>query len=133
MSGNPEEDYLADGMAEEIITALSPCAWLFVIARNSSFTYKGKAVDVRQVGRELGVRNVLEGSVRRPAIACALQASSLTLHLADMSGPTGSKARRAAAAKLTGEHVHLLHAAPSPVSRTQGQRPGFRRLSPRAN
>jgi len=65
MSGSPEEDYFADGMAEEIITALSRCRWLFVIARNSSFTYKGKAVDVRQVGRELGVRYVLEGSVRR--------------------------------------------------------------------
>jgi len=65
MSGNPEEDYFADGMAEEIITALSRCVWLFVIARNSSFTYKGKVVDVRQVGRELGVRYVLEGSVRR--------------------------------------------------------------------
>jgi hypothetical protein len=52
-------------MAEEIITALSRCAWLFVIARNSSFTYKGKAVDIRQVGRELGVRYMLEGSVRR--------------------------------------------------------------------
>jgi TolB-like protein/Flp pilus assembly protein TadD len=65
MSGNPEEDYFADGMAEEIITALSRCAWLFVIARNSSFTYKSRAVDVRQVGRELGVRYVLEGSVRR--------------------------------------------------------------------
>jgi TolB-like protein len=65
LSGNPEEDYFADGMAEEIITALSRCASLFVIARNSSFTYKGKAVDVRQVGRELGVRYVLEGSVRR--------------------------------------------------------------------
>jgi TolB-like protein/DNA-binding winged helix-turn-helix (wHTH) protein len=63
MSG--EEDYFADGMADEIITALSRCAWLFVIARNSSFAYKGKAVDVRQVGRELGVRYVLEGSVRR--------------------------------------------------------------------
>jgi TolB-like protein len=65
MSGNPEEDYFADGMAEEIITALSRCASLFVIARNSSFIYKGKVVDVRQVGRELGVRYVLEGSVRR--------------------------------------------------------------------
>jgi TolB-like protein len=65
MSGDPEQDYFADGMAEEIITALSRCSWLFVIARNSSFTYKGKAVDVRQVGRELGVRYVLEGSVRR--------------------------------------------------------------------
>src|SRR5262245_452964 len=65
MSGDPEQEYFADGMAEEVITALSRCAWLFVIARNSSFTYKGKAVDVRQVGRELGVRYVLEGSVRR--------------------------------------------------------------------
>ena len=60
MSGDPEQDYFADGMAEEIITALSRCSWLFVIARNSSFTYKGKAVDVRQIGRELGVRYVLE-------------------------------------------------------------------------
>ena len=65
MSGDAEQDYFADGMAEEIITALSRCSWLFVIARNSSFTYKGRAVDVRQVGRELGVRYVLEGSVRR--------------------------------------------------------------------
>jgi TolB-like protein/tetratricopeptide (TPR) repeat protein len=65
MSGDPEQEYFADGMAEEIITALSRCAGLFVIARNSSFTYKGKTVDIRQVGRELGVRYVLEGSVRR--------------------------------------------------------------------
>jgi TolB-like protein len=65
MSGDPEQEYFAMGMAEEIITALSRCTWLFVIARNSSFTYKGRAVDVRQVGRELGVRYVLEGGVRR--------------------------------------------------------------------
>jgi TolB-like protein/Flp pilus assembly protein TadD len=65
MSSDPEQDYFADGMAEEIITALSHCSSLFVIARNSSFTYKGKAVDVRRMGRELGVRYVLEGSVRR--------------------------------------------------------------------
>jgi TolB-like protein/tetratricopeptide (TPR) repeat protein len=65
MSGDPEQEYFADGMAEEIVTALSRCSWLFVIARNSSFTYKGRNVDVRQVGRELGVRYVLEGSVRR--------------------------------------------------------------------
>jgi TolB-like protein len=65
MSGDPAEDYFADGMAEEIITALSRCGSLFVIARNSSFTYKGRSVDIRQVGRELGVRYVLEGSVRR--------------------------------------------------------------------
>jgi TolB-like protein len=67
MSGDPEQDYFAAGMVEEIITALSRLRWLFVIARNSSFTYKGRAVDVKQVGRELGVRYVLEGSVRKSA------------------------------------------------------------------
>jgi adenylate cyclase len=65
MSGDPEQEYFADGMVEEIITALSRIRWLFVIARNSTFTYKGQAIDVKQVGRELGVRYVLEGSVRR--------------------------------------------------------------------
>ncbi|MGH6739219.1 MAG: winged helix-turn-helix domain-containing protein, partial [Bradyrhizobium sp.] len=65
MSGDPEQDYFADGMAEDITTALSRCSGLFVIARNSSFTYKGQAVDIRRVGRELGVNYVLEGSVRR--------------------------------------------------------------------
>jgi TolB-like protein len=64
-SGDPEQDYFADGMVEDIITALSRIRWLFVIARNSSFTYKGRSVDVKQVGRELGVRYVLEGSVRK--------------------------------------------------------------------
>ena len=65
MSGDPEQEYFADGIVEDIITALSRVKWFFVIARNSSFTYKGKAVDVQTVGRELGVRYVLEGSVRR--------------------------------------------------------------------
>src|SRR6266436_9923751 len=65
MSGDPEQAYFADGMVEEIITALSRIHWLFVIARNSSFTYKGQAIDVKRVGRELGVRYVLEGSVRK--------------------------------------------------------------------
>ena len=65
LSGDPEQDYFADGVVEEIITALSRMRWLFVIARNSSFTYKGRAIDVKQVGRELGVRYVLEGSVRK--------------------------------------------------------------------
>ncbi len=65
MSGDPEQEYFVEGMVEEIITALSRIRWLFVIARNSSFTYKGQAVDVKQVGRELGVRYVLEGSVRK--------------------------------------------------------------------
>jgi adenylate cyclase len=65
MSGDVEQEFFADGIAEDIITALSKSHWLFVIARNSSFTYKGKSIDVRQVGRELGVRYVLEGSVRK--------------------------------------------------------------------
>ena len=65
MSGDPEQEYFADGIVEEIITALSHMRWLAVIARNSSFTYKGRNVDVKQVGRELGVRYVLEGSVRK--------------------------------------------------------------------
>jgi adenylate cyclase len=65
MSGDPEQEFFADGMVEDIITALSRFKSLFVIARNSSFTYKGKAVDIKQVGRELGVRYVLEGSVRK--------------------------------------------------------------------
>jgi adenylate cyclase len=76
MSGDPEQEYFADGMVEDITTALSRIGGLFVIARNSSFTYKGRAVDVKQVGRELGVRYVLEGSVRkaggRVRIACQL-------------------------------------------------------------
>lgn len=65
LSGDPEQDYLADGVVEDIIAALSQYRWLFVVARNSSFTYKGRAVDVKQVGRELGVRYVLEGSWRK--------------------------------------------------------------------
>ena len=65
MSGDPEQEYFADGIVEDIITGLSRIRWLFVIARNSTFTYKGRAVDVKQVGRELGVRYVLEGSVRK--------------------------------------------------------------------
>jgi TolB-like protein len=65
MSGDPEQEYFADGMVEDIITGLSRSKSLFVIARNSSFTFKGKAVDIKQVGRELGVRYVLEGSVRK--------------------------------------------------------------------
>ena len=65
LSGDPEQEYFADGMVDDIITGLSRINWLFVIARNSTFTYKGRAADVKQVGRELGVRYVLEGSVRK--------------------------------------------------------------------
>ena len=67
LSGDPEQEYFADGVVEDIIAAISRVRWLFVIARNSSFTYKGRAVDVREVGRELGVRYVLEGSLRKAA------------------------------------------------------------------
>jgi TolB-like protein len=67
MSGDPEQEYFADGMVEEITTALARISWLFVVARNSSFTFKGQSVDVKRVGRELGVRYVLEGSVRKAA------------------------------------------------------------------
>ena len=65
ISGDPEHEYFADGMVDEIITALSPIRWLFVIARNSSFSYKGQSPDVKQVAQQLGVRYVLEGSVRK--------------------------------------------------------------------
>ena len=83
MSGDPEQEYFADGIVEEIITALSRIRWLFVIARNSTFTYKGQAIDVKQVGRELGVRYVLEGSVRK-----AGQKVRITGQLID--APTGT-------------------------------------------
>jgi TolB-like protein len=85
LSGDPEQEYFADGMVEEIITALSRIGGLFVIARNSTFTYKGRAVAVQQVGRELGVRYVLEGSVRkgrhRVRIAAQLIDAATDAHL----------------------------------------------------
>jgi len=85
LSSDPEQEYFADGMAEEIITALSRIRWLFVIARNSTFTYKGQAIDVKRVGRELGVRYVLEGSVRKSSqrvrIAAQLIEAETGVHL----------------------------------------------------
>ena len=74
MSGDPEQEYFADGMVDDILTALSRVRWLFVIARHSSFCYKGRAVDVRQIGRELGVRYVIEGSVRKSGNAVRIVA-----------------------------------------------------------
>ena len=71
MSGDPAQEHFADGMSEDLITGLSRIRWLFVIARNSTFVYKHRAVDVKQVSRELGVRYVLEGSVRRAGSGCA--------------------------------------------------------------
>jgi TolB-like protein/DNA-binding winged helix-turn-helix (wHTH) protein len=85
LSGDPQQDYFGDGLVEEIITALSRIGWLFVSARSSSFTYKGRAVDVKQVGRELGVHYVLEGSVRKAAnrvrITCQLIDASNGMHI----------------------------------------------------
>jgi TolB-like protein/Tfp pilus assembly protein PilF len=85
LSGDPAQEYFADGIVEDIISGLSRVKWLFVIARNSSFTYKGKAVDIKQVGRELGVRYVLEGSVRKSAnslrITCQLVDATTGAHL----------------------------------------------------
>jgi adenylate cyclase len=75
MSGEPEQEYFVDGMVEEIITALSRIRWLFVIDRNSSFTYKGRAVDVKQVARELGRAMCSKAAYAKPAIACASPAS----------------------------------------------------------
>ena len=92
MSGDPEQDYFADGMVEEITTALSRIRSLFVISRNSAFTYKGRAVDVRQVGRELGVHYVLEGSVRKAGSRCASRASWSMRRRGRISGPIASTA-----------------------------------------
>jgi adenylate cyclase len=78
MSGDPEQEYFSDGIADDIITELSRSRSLFVIARNSRFTYKGRAVDIRQVARELGVRYVLEGSVRRSGRRIRIVARSST-------------------------------------------------------
>jgi adenylate cyclase len=85
MSGDPEQEYFADGMVEEITTALSRFKSLFVIARNSSFTFKGKAVDIKEVGRRLGVRYVLEGAVRKASgkvrITCQLIEAATGSHI----------------------------------------------------
>ena len=80
MSPDPEQDFFADGIAEDIITALSRIEWFFVVARNSSFTYKGSAVDVQQVGRELGVRYILEGSVRSAGQRLRVTAQLIDAH-----------------------------------------------------
>jgi adenylate cyclase len=92
MSGDPEQDYFADGMVEDIVTGLSRIKWLFVVARNSSFVYKGKAVDVRQAGRELGVRYLLKAACANQASACVSPRSSSKPKPARISGPTSSTA-----------------------------------------
>ena len=86
LSGDPEQEYFADGIVEDIITALSRFRWLFVIARNSSFTYKGRAVDVKQVSRDLGVRSSLKAAYARQASASASRRSSSMRQRACISG-----------------------------------------------
>ena len=90
MSGDPEQEYFADGITEDIITALSHHRWFFVIARNSTFVYKGHAVDVKQIARELGVRYILEGSVRRAGQRVRITASWSKRKLETTCGPNGS-------------------------------------------
>ena len=90
MSGDPEQEYFADGMVEDIITALSRFKSLFVIARNSSFTFKGKAVDIKEVGRRLGVRYVLEGSVRKAEGKVRISGQLIDAITGHISGRTGS-------------------------------------------
>ena len=118
MSGDPEQEYFADGVVEEIITALSHNRWLFVIARNSSFTYKGRAVDVKQVGRELGVRYVLEGSVRRAASRVRITAQ--LVDAADRSASLGKPFRR---------HARGHFRSTGPGDRKRGRRQSRRKLS----
>ncbi len=94
MSGDPEQEYFADGMVEDIVTGLSRIKWLFVIARNSTFAYKGKAIDVKTVGRELGVRYVLEGSVRKAGNQIRVTAQLIdSANAAPMSGPSATTVR----------------------------------------
>ena len=93
LSGDAEQEYFTDGVVEDIISALSRIRWLFVIARNSSFTYKGRTVDVKQVGRELGVRYVLEGSVRKAANRVRITGQLVDAEPAAICGPSATRGR----------------------------------------
>jgi adenylate cyclase len=101
MSDDPSQDYFVDGRAEDIIAGLSQIKWLFVIARNSSFTYKGKAVDVRQVGRELGVRYVLEGGARKAGVRLRITAQLIE---AETGAHLWAEVRRRARGPLFCQH-----------------------------
>ena len=92
MSGDPGREYFADGMSEDLITGLARIRWLFVIARNSTFVYKHRAVDVKQVSRELGVRYVLEGSVRRAGKRLRISAQLIEARPAATTGPNATTA-----------------------------------------
>jgi TolB-like protein len=78
MSGDPEQEYFADGIAEDVIATLSKIEQLMVIARNSSFVFKGQSKDIREIGRILGVRNILEGGVRKSGNSVGLRATAIT-------------------------------------------------------
>ena len=93
MSGDAEQEYFADGMVEDIITGLSRINWLFVIARNSSFAYKGQPPDIRKVGRELGVRYVLEGSVRKAADRVRITTQLIEAETKGIFGPSAMTAQ----------------------------------------
>jgi TolB-like protein len=112
MSGDPEQEYFADGMVEDILTALSHVRWLFVIARQSTFSYKGRAVDVKQIGRELGVRYVTEGSVRKFGNRVRVTAQLSTRRRGPISGPIASKgcSRTSSSFRTT---LHPLSRVPS--------------------
>ena len=119
MSGDPEQEYFADGMVEEIITALSRIRWLFVIACNSTFTYKGQAIDVKRVGRELGVRYVLDGSVRKGGGRVRITAQLIETALG--TRPFGWRHRRCGAHKLFRPDGTFCRTARRPWSRFFGQ------------
>jgi adenylate cyclase len=99
MSGDPEQEYFVDGIVEDIITGLSRMKWLFVIARNSSFAYKGRSVDVKQVGRGLGVRYVLEGSLRKAPDRIRITCQLIETANGAMSGPNAMTGRWATFSK----------------------------------
>ena len=88
LSGDPEQDYFTDGISEDLITALSHFRWLFVIARNSSFRFKGQAIDIKQVANDLGVRYVLEGSVRKAGNRIQLTGLLIDANTGASFGPT---------------------------------------------
>jgi adenylate cyclase len=138
MSGDPEQEYFADGMVEEIITALSRIRWLFVIARNSSFTYKGQAIDVRQVGRELGVRYVLEGSVRKASAhngavdRCDERHASLGRPLRRLVGGCLRSARQGGFRRRRGYRAGIAGSRDCSLGQPSDRRPDrLRPLSPR--
>ena len=129
MSDDHAQEYFSDGISEDLTTALSRFDWLFVIARNSAFTYKGKAVDVKQVGRELGVRYVLEGSVRRAGDRVRVNAQLIDAESAATSGRSDTTATWIDLFELQDDIVASIASAVGPeitlaeIERSRGKRP----------